>query len=437
MRLFSLDSLALKWSFLFTVSGVIVFGEYCNLYAIQLGLSPSQIGFASLFGVQNLFVPLFLFLGDRFRARKLILTVLLLFLFLTNLAPLLPLAVSLPTCFVTTSESTVNPTRHVVSTEYFDNNLDIHLNMPTNGSSNSVLFQRNEGLDSRLSAKLASLKIHTTTVKGVERNSFVPWQSDLFVYMVITRALFTVTDLAVLSLLDLATLTYLKARRASYGSYYMWGHIGASVSLFAVGMLASHFKISICDVIGDGYYITFVWSSTAIMLSCFAVPRFKYEYLEHRVIRWTEVKSVIFDIHYVIVLILGLFLGSCCAFQIYWEFWFISELSGSPRIMGVAGLIRRPLVAVWFYFSGHLIEKVGDLKTIAVALFLFSVSFMAISFINIPWLVLVIDLLQAAGYGFSYTALNVHFSKPGSKASSAVILGKHWSPLENILRFYC
>ena len=92
--------------------------------------------------------------------------------------------------------------------------------------------------------------------------------------------------------------------------------------------------------------------------------------------------------------------------------------------MGVAGLIRRPLVAVWFYLSGHLIERVGDLKTIAVSLFLFSVSFLAISFINIPWLVLVVDILQAAGYAFSYTGLNIHFSKSESKASSAVILGK-------------
>ena len=41
--------------------------------------------------------------------------------------------------------------------------------------------------------------------------------------------------------------------------------------------------------------------------------------------------------------------------------------------MGVVGLIRRPLVALWFYLSGHLIEKVGDLKTIAVALVLYSI----------------------------------------------------------------
>ena len=94
--------------------------------------------------------------------------------------------------------------------------------------------------------------------------------------------------------------------------------MGASLFLFAVGLLASYFTHSICGVIGDGYYITFVWASAAILLSSFAVPWFKYEYHEHRVIRWTEVKCVFSDIHYVFLLTLGLFLGGCFAFQFNW-----------------------------------------------------------------------------------------------------------------------
>ena len=45
------------------------------------------------------------------------------------------------------------------------------------------------------------------------------------------------------------------------------------------------------------------------------------------------------------------------------------------KIIVVTGLIRRLLVAVWFYLPGHLIVKVGDLKTTVVSLFLFCVSF--------------------------------------------------------------
>ena len=422
MAFLSLESLALKWSWFFLGGGVVVFHEYLALYMQQLGLSLTQISWTSLMGVLQLSVPLFGFLGDRFRARKLIITVLLLVIFVNTMVPLFPLVVSLPTCFENPSESSMNGTS-LIGTEYFDGNLASQRNISLDGSSHAFLFIRSGELDSHLFPKRVSLKTHTT-VEEVKQNNFVPWLSTLYIFMVITRALFSVTECASLSLVNVAMITYLKEKRGSCGSYIMWMHISSSVSLFSVGLLASHFTLDICGVIGHGYYIAFVWAATATMLSSFALPWFKYEYLQHRVINWTEVKCVLSDIHYIFMLSLCLFLGSCCAFQMYWQFWYISELSGGPTIMGVAGLIRRPLVAVWFYLSGYLIEKVGDLKTIAVSLFLFSVSFLALSFTNIPWLVLVVDILQAAGYAFSYTGLTIHFSKPGSKASSAVILGK-------------
>ena len=393
-----MKSLALKWNVLF-LSGVIVFAEYFNLYMKQLGFNPSQIGLMTLFGLFQLLVPLFGLLGDRFRARKLIFAVLTVVLFLVTLAPLLPLVVSFPTCFVKQNESSMNQASHL-SKEYLQSAVDAYRNVSFNRATKPLM------------------------PKEMKLNTNVPWLSTLFIFIVLIRAFSTSIIRALVFLSNLATITQLKEKRASLGSYIMWRHIGAGVSLFAVGLLASHFQLTICGVIGNGYYIALVWASTSIMLSSFAIPWFKYEYLEYRVISWMEVKTVFSDIHYVFVLVVGLFLGSCCAFQINWEFWYISELSGSPTIMGVGGLIRRPLVGMWFYLSGHLIEKVGDLKAIAVSLFLFCVSFLAISFINIPWLVLVVDLFQAAGYAFCSTGLNVHFSKPGSKASSAVILGK-------------
>ena len=58
--------------------------------------------------------------------------------------------------------------------------------------------------------------------------------------------------------------------------YLVWTHIGGSVSLFGVGQLASHFTLNICRVIGNGYYIAFVWSPPSIMLSSFALTWFEY-----------------------------------------------------------------------------------------------------------------------------------------------------------------
>ena len=99
MAFLSLESLAFKWSWFFLGGGLILFHEYLTLYMQQLDLSLTQISWTSLMGALQLTMPLFGFLGDRFRARKLIVTVLLLVVFIITLVPLLPLVVSLPTCF--------------------------------------------------------------------------------------------------------------------------------------------------------------------------------------------------------------------------------------------------------------------------------------------------------------------------------------------------
>ena len=72
MEFLSLESLALKWSWFFLGAGLVVFHEYLVLYMQQLGLSLTQISWTSLMGVLQLTLPLLGFLGDRFRARKLV-----------------------------------------------------------------------------------------------------------------------------------------------------------------------------------------------------------------------------------------------------------------------------------------------------------------------------------------------------------------------------
>ena len=146
MAFLSLESLEPKWSFFFLGGGLIVFLEYFALYMKQLGFSLVQISWTSLMGVPLLTLPLFGFLGDRFRARKLILTVLFLVFFIITVVPLLPLLVSLPTCFQKPSESTVNGTS-LFGTKYFDRNPDSQRKISLNGSFHAFLFRRRGELE--------------------------------------------------------------------------------------------------------------------------------------------------------------------------------------------------------------------------------------------------------------------------------------------------
>ena len=95
-----IKSFAFKW-FFFSSSGTSVYAEFFHVFLKQLGLNSQQIGLTNLFGALCILVPLFLFIGDRYRARNLISWIILCFAFVTPLLPILPIIMSLPTCFQT------------------------------------------------------------------------------------------------------------------------------------------------------------------------------------------------------------------------------------------------------------------------------------------------------------------------------------------------
>ena len=84
-------------------------------------------------------------------------------------------------------------------------------------SSRTFLFRRSGELDAQFFPKRVNLKTHTKTVKEVNQNTLVPWFSTLYIFMVITRTLFTVTECAINSLVILATITYFKEKRFHVG----------------------------------------------------------------------------------------------------------------------------------------------------------------------------------------------------------------------------
>ena len=75
MAKFSITPIALKWHFFSYVSGANAYLDYANLFMKQLGFNPAQIGLTNLFGLPNLLIPLCLYLGEKFRARKTVVVV--------------------------------------------------------------------------------------------------------------------------------------------------------------------------------------------------------------------------------------------------------------------------------------------------------------------------------------------------------------------------
>ena len=386
---FIIRTIALKWYF-FTSASLIVYDEYCHPFMKQLGFTSQQIAVTTLFGVQHLFIPVVFIIGDKFRMRKLLVWIVTIIAMVNCSLPALPLIVDLPTCF---QKSLPN----LVSTHI------LNLNFKNSSTLTDATLE------------------HNSTV--IRQN--VPWNSNIFYLMVISRSLTTFLEGVVISLANIATITHLDEHRDDFGSYFMWLAVGSTVSIVTAAVLAWIIRIAICEQDDYGYFAAFLVASLLVLLSMLSLPWFEFKYEDDRTINWDDVKQVVFDCHYIYIYLMFFYVGVCVAFQIYWEFWYLSMLHASPLVMGGAALIRRPLLAVSCLFSGRVIRKIGDLYTISLAFLLVVISFLALSFTRVFWYVLAIDTLQAIAYGLLYTAFTVHISKAGTKASSGVVLGKY------------
>ena len=392
---YTIRTIALKWYF-FTSASLIVYDEYSNLYMKQLGFTSQQIGVTTLFGVQHLFIPLLLTIGDKFRVRKVLAWIVTIIAIINCSLPLLPLIVNLPTCFQTFRSNMIPAHFLNLSVDNNGSSSDTGISFQTTSAYNSITIRKN-----------------------------VPWISRLFLLMAVSRSLTTFLEGIVQALGNLATITHLDKHRASFGSYYMWSQIGSGISILTAAILAWAIRLTICEHKDYGYFAAFLVATFLVILSMLSLPWFDFKYDQKRTINWDDVKRVVFDYHYIYMYFLFFYVGVCVAFQIYWEFWYLDELQANPLVMGGAVLIRRPLLAVSLFTSGHVIQKIGDLYTICLAFSLFGISYFALSFTRVFWYVLAIDTLQAAGYGLTYTAFTVHLSKAATKTNLGFILGKN------------
>lgn len=425
MPSFSGESIALRWCFFFIMSSITTFEEFSPLYFNELGFKAADVGFTSILAVvaPSLFVPLIGFLADKYRARKLAFFLVVLVQIPLTLVPLLPIishhgcelkGVSNRSHSMTRSNSSASHRTTYYPETDFSLPKQIRINY-TNPSFQLKQFSK--------MVKDFSNKDEETT-DHAETKTDSSYFFDFLILMVIVRALINVLAYSSFAMLVVATMTTANKETASLGSYRCWGDIGSSVFLLAVGITASKIAQAACGALKHGYFITFIFTAMPLSIALIGIPWVTYAYEDRTVNYWEELKGSLFTIHYIVMLIIAGYAGFASSFQARWEYWYIAELSGSSVVMGIGGFTRRPLVAFWFYVSGRIISRIGELRTITLSLFLYCATFLTVAFIEIPWLVIAIDILQSAALAFSYSSLSVHFDKAGSKASSGAIQGK-------------
>ena len=430
LHMFSLTygGFAVSFAFFMFRSCVATVEKYTPLFMGQLGYNATYIGLVTILGLvtQTIGIPLAGFLADKFRIRKLILLISILIVILNTLLFLVPRHPEI-TCETPSSTNSslangngtafaasITSLKHHHSTTIAFRNL-----------TNEISLSRSNETPIKLSENESS-RIHHTYLPNetlVKQNNS-GYKLTFFLIFLFLRGIYELMKRLGLTLIIVATMTHIKDDKTKFGFYACWGEIGAGLSLFLVGILVGHVRHFLCGEQVPSYHVSFFYAVAVQCMTLFALPWMKYEYLEKRVVNYADVKKALCKPHYILMLVVCAHAGLCSAFQTRWEFWYMEKLGGSPLVMAVGGLIRRPIVGVWFLLSRGIINRLGELNVIAISLFIFAASFSALAFIANPWLVIVFDNFQSAAYVLMFASFVIHFSKAASKASSAVIQGK-------------
>ena len=395
--MFSLTTggVAVGFAFFMFRSCVATIEEFMPLFMAQLGYSAVYIGIVPLLGLvtQMIGIPIVGYLSDKFRMRKLLLFLCILLSIpntLLFLAPKAPLSLC--------EESS--------SRQSFGNSSVVYSSVVNSSLATRSAVKNRETLSDYSETKNDEMKV------------------NFFLIIFFLRGLFELLKRLCVTLITVAAMTHIKDDKSRFGFYACWGQIGAGISLFIVASLAGHITHLVCGKEVPSYYVVFFYAAATQCITLIALPWMKYEYLEKRVVDYDEIKSVMLNPHYIFVLLICAHAGLCSAFQTRWEFWYMQRLGGGSLALAVCGLLRRPLVGVWFILSRIIIGKLGELNVIAISLSLFAASFAALAFIENAWLVILLDNFQSASFVLIYASIVIHFSKAGSKASSAFFQGE-------------
>ncbi|CAL1299100.1 unnamed protein product [Larinioides sclopetarius] len=122
-----------------------------------------------------------------------------------------------------------------------------------------------------------------------------------------------------------------------------------------------------------------------------------------------------------------LMVGSFTALLWSYLYWHLINLGANKILLGIVPAVQCFLgELVFFFFSGTLISKLGHFNILSLNFIAFGARFIAYSYIENPWMVLPIELLQGPTYGLFYATMAsfAHSSAlPGTEVTVQGLVG--------------
>ena len=236
-----------------------------------------------------------------------------------------------------------------------------------------------------------------------------------------------------ITLADSATLGLLGENKELYGRQRMWGSLGWGAAMFLLGFVIDSIKgVEVCgEIISQNYTVGFYFFFVFMVCALTVATRFSFPNKETSELsdslqqKETGLYRILFSFRYGTFFVVTFFLGFGVGLIFTFLFWHLEDLGGPPTLFGIASLIDHISEIACYFNVGRLICFVGHIRVLYIGLFGNFLRFIYISFLENPWLVLPLEILQGVTHAAVWAACTSYVGRiapPGYATSAQGIL---------------
>lgn len=378
---------------------------YLTIYFKQIGLTASHVG--TLSGIRPLvqFVsgPIWAYIADKYRCRKVVLSMSVIAWIVFTLALAFPHEKKTK-CHV------LNSTNHFIqkrNSPRAPSYPGLPLAPISTAASESLLANKKSTI-------ITFSDVYQENVKTeiiIHDPNEIKYLFYVFLILIVVGEVFEAPSFI---MIDTALIQKLGDKCHEYGKTRCFGSMGYGLASFGVGAVLDSTRYVYCGHEMNNYMVIFYFFVVFMVIGLiFVLALFSFKYNEESQKSFSsilEVYKLCSSPKYATFLLTVWFMGTCNGGQVTFINWYLEDLGASKFMMGMTTTIRATAVIVGFFCSGMVINKLGELTSVFWSLLFFAFIFFGYSYLFNPWLVIPLEILQGLVYAISWSTCIVYLS---------------------------
>ena len=212
-----------------------------------------------------------------------------------------------------------------------------------------------------------------------------------FFFLILVVVVYALFASPIIPLADNAVMTLLAQQKDQYGRQRIWGALGWGLAAPLIGQLIET----------SGLNWAF-WGYAGIMLiGLFVIQRIPFQQVSAQIPFWRGARTLLFNRSWLLFLFLVFVGGAGQAVIHNFLFLYMNDMGASKTLMGFALTAATLSELPMFFFADRLLARWSPRGLFVFGTIMYVVRAMALSYIDIPWMILIPQFL----HGLTFSAM--------------------------------